>query len=278
MNALIVAYKPAYKVSNHFLSQIKREFNEKKAGFSGILDPFARGTLIVGLGNYTKLLPFLNIDSKVYRATLWLGAESKSLDIESNITLDSNILDSSLHKSLEELESTLLSFKGKIPFTPPIFSAKKINGVRSYELARSGKEIQLKEEIMQIFNIKLLNYSYPFIHFEVEVKKGAYIRSLGELIAKKLGFKSGILSSLERISEGKYKAESNKFLKLDPYKTLEIEELILDSSFKDKFFNGLKIKINKKDGIYKVKFDTFFSIIRIDSNRVSYLLNRIDIC
>ena len=80
MNRLFVAYKPKGMVSNHFLSRLKRKYSDKKAGFSGTLDPFAQGVLIVAFGQFTKLFRFLKKAPKRYRATLWLGAYSPTLD------------------------------------------------------------------------------------------------------------------------------------------------------------------------------------------------------
>ena len=82
MNRLFVAYKPSGIGSNLFLSKLKRKYNNKKAGFTGTLDPFAKGVLIIGMGSHTKLFRFLDKTPKTYRATLWLGAQSESLDTE----------------------------------------------------------------------------------------------------------------------------------------------------------------------------------------------------
>jgi len=82
MNRLFVSYKPAGIGSNLFLSKLKRKYNNKKCGFSGTLDPFAKGVLLIGFGTHTKLFRFLDKSPKTYRATLWLGAKSDSLDTE----------------------------------------------------------------------------------------------------------------------------------------------------------------------------------------------------
>ncbi|MBR2917492.1 MAG: tRNA pseudouridine(55) synthase TruB, partial [Campylobacter sp.] len=140
MNRLFVAYKPKGVVSNHFLSQLKRKYGVKKAGFSGILDPFASGCLIVAFGAYTRLFNYLNIEPKIYRATLWLGASSISGDNE-YITQVQNICALDESKIKDELNK----LQGKINYTPPKFSAKKIDGKRAYELARAGSEFELKE-------------------------------------------------------------------------------------------------------------------------------------
>ena len=80
MNKIFVAFKPAEMSSNAFLGQIKKRYKNKKAGYSGTLDPFAKGVLIVAFGQYTKLFRFLKKTPKTYQATLWLGVKSLSLD------------------------------------------------------------------------------------------------------------------------------------------------------------------------------------------------------
>ena len=90
MNRLFVIKKPIFISSNFYLRKIKRKYNTKKAGFSGTLDPFATGCLIVAFGQYTKLFQFLKKTPKTYRTTIWLGATSTSLDIE-NIVIPSDI-------------------------------------------------------------------------------------------------------------------------------------------------------------------------------------------
>ena len=97
MNAIFVANKPAGMSSNHFLGRLKRKYGVKKAGFSGTLDPFASGCLIVAFGSYTKFFRFLDKSPKVYEATIWLGASSPSMDNE-NITKISNVKELNLEK------------------------------------------------------------------------------------------------------------------------------------------------------------------------------------
>ena len=270
-NAIFTAYKPPFISSNAFLTSLKKKYNIKKAGFSGTLDPFARGCLIIAFGQCTKLLEFINTEPKIYNATLWLGAKSKSLDIENitSIAQTKEIPESKIYEVLKSLQ-------GEISYTPPIFSAKKINGKRAYELARAGKDIDLKLQIMQVFSLTLLNYNHPFLHFQAQVSKGAYIRSLAEIIANKLG-SFGTLSSLERVSEGGLKSNPKQEIFLDGFEILPFSELVLDSSYAKLFYNGAEFELkNAKNGIYKVKFDDFFSIIEVQNGRVRYLLNRMD--
>ena len=109
MNRLFVAYKPSGIGSNLFLSKLKRKYGEKKAGFTGTLDPFAKGVLIIGMGSHTKLFRFLDKTPKTYRATLWLGAQSESLDTEL-ITKVNTLKEHSYSK----VEETVKSLEGTL--------------------------------------------------------------------------------------------------------------------------------------------------------------------
>lgn len=273
MNALFVANKPIGISSNHFLSRIKRKYGVKKAGFSGTLDPFASGSLVVALGNYTRLFNYINKTPKIYEATMWMGAKSPSGDNE-NIS-EVKILKPFAPSTIELIKNSLL---GKISYIPPKFSAKNINGTRAYKLARAGVEFELKEQEMEIFSCEILSYSHPFLTFKISVTEGSYIRSYAQLFAKKLGV-AATLSSLKRVSEGKFKFENEKFLNPLDFIDLPSNEYLGDI---------LDIKLGKKleasnfknsqDGVYLMKFDNFFSIIEIKDQTVSYRLNKVAIC
>jgi tRNA pseudouridine55 synthase len=271
-NLLFVANKPMFISSNKFLSQLKKKYNEKKMGFSGTLDPFACGVLVIASGQYTKLFRFLKKSPKVYLSTLFLGASSPSLDIE-NITSIKEIKPF----DKKEIEKVLKSFIGKQKQIPPKYSAKKIDGKRAYELAREDKEVKLKEIEVEIFDIKLINYSHPFVTFEAKVSEGTFIRTLGEDIAKKLNT-TGTLTYLERIKEGQFEYECEK--KLNPINFLKIPQNYFLGDNK-KLRLGQKLDINefkiKEDGEYFVVYDDFFCIIEIKDKKVGYILNKISL-
>ncbi|HIP41129.1 MAG TPA: tRNA pseudouridine(55) synthase TruB, partial [Campylobacterales bacterium] len=192
MNRLFVVNKPIFRSSNGYMRYVKRKYNTKKVGFSGTLDPFATGCLIVATGQYPKLFQYLKKTPKAYTATLWLGANSQSLDIE-NVDSIKEVAEVTINKIYQALES----LKGELTYYPPKFSAKKINGKRAYQLAREGKEVELKQITSIIYELHLIHYNHPFIHFEATVSEGTYIRSLGAIIADKLGV-DATLSSLRR--------------------------------------------------------------------------------
>lgn len=274
MNRLFVAYKPTWMGSNRFLSQLKRKYGEKKAGFSGTLDPFAKGVLLIGLGSHTKLFRFLDKTPKSYRATLWLGAHSDSLDIE---MVDS--VEETKSFSLEQVQKALQELEGEKIYEPPIFSAKKIDGQRAYDLARAGKEVTLNKITSTIYETKLISYCHPFITFEATVSEGTYIRSLGLLLAKGLGLEFGSLSSLERLCEGQFFYNEEK--PLDIKKSLNIPQNFYHGDIQNILFGKpLHVKDFKiqSDGTYWVDNNDTITIINISKDQVNYELNKVEVC
>ena len=270
MNRLFVVNKPIFRTSNGYMGYVKRKYGTKKVGFSGTLDPFATGCLIVATGQYTKLFQYLNKTPKSYKATLWLGANSPSLDIEK---IDS-IKEISAF-SEQQIEEVLKSLQGELTYYPPKFCAKKINGKRAYELAREGLEVELKTITSTIYDIKLLNYNHPFVHFEATVSEGTYIRSLGALVADKLGV-DGTLSSLHRIHEGQFYYDNEKAL--NPFTHLALPSNVYTGE-EEYIELGKKLSVDyfeiKEDGVYLIETSNFFSIIEIQAEEVTYRFNRI---
>ena len=276
MNRLFVAFKPAGVSSNYFLRSLKRKYKIKKAGYSGTLDPFANGCLIVAFGQYSKLFRFLKKVPKKYKATLFLGAQSETLDIEkiNNIIKVEPL-------SEDVVQNVLHSLIGDLRYLPPKYSAKKINGKKAYELARQNKEFELKEIKSTIYDVKLLSYTHPYINFDISVSEGSYIRSIGAIIAEKLGT-TGVLKTLTRVNEGLFAYDNEK--SLNPVKFLRTEEnlYLLD---KLDILLGKKLKAESfkksENGEYHLIIDNFLSIIKIENNEVTYLLNRVvleDLC
>ena len=271
INKLIVVNKPMFVSSNFYLTKIKKKYKNKKAGFSGTLDPFAKGCLIVAFGQYSRLFKYLSKTPKTYKAVIWLGAQSESLDIE-------QITDVKLVNSVNEnrIIDELNMLKGDIEYTPPKFSAKKIDGKRAYELARNGEEVILKKSKMHIYDVKFISYRHPFITFETTVSEGSYIRSFAQILLEKIN-RVGTLSYLERVNEGKFYFDNEK--ELDP---LDYLDLPINKYFGtvDWLNTGKKISIDyleqKEDGKYLIITEKFFSIIEIENNEVKYLLNKVN--
>ena len=272
MNKLFVAYKPRDISSNAYLQELKKRYKAKKAGYAGTLDPFARGTLIIAFGAFTKLFRFLNKSPKVYECTMWLGVKSLSLD-------DKNIqsIEKLKELSMDKLEKVRLELLGELSFIPPSFSAKRINGKRAYEFAKRNEKLDLKACTMQIYESKILEYQHPFLRLRLSVSEGAYIRSYCELFAKKLGI-NATLKELERLKEGKFSFENEKDLDVLDYLCIR-ENFISDLS---KLENGTKLYKKdlkfKENGRYFIRASRYFSIIELDEEKVTYILNRIDLC
>ncbi|WP_201523297.1 tRNA pseudouridine(55) synthase TruB [Aliarcobacter butzleri] len=270
LNKLLVVNKPIFMSSNFYLNRIKRKYKNKKAGFSGTLDPFAKGCLIVAFGQYAKLFKYLSKTPKTYKAVIWLGVKSKSLDIEEIESI--NLIDK-LDKSHIIKELNLL--KGEIEYIPPKFSAKKIDGKRAYELARNGVEVELNKTKMMIFDTKFVLYNHPFITFEVTVSEGTYVRSFAQILLEKLN-SFGTLSYLERLNEGEFFYENEKELNPLDFIKLPVNKYLGTAEWLEK---GKKIGIEyveKKDnGKYLILTEKFFSIIEIVDNDIKYLINKV---
>lgn len=273
-NRLFVARKPMFVGSNAFLSRLKRRYGVKKAGFSGTLDPFACGVLVIAFGQYTKLFRFLKKTPKTYRATLWLGAQSPTLDIEGVTRVDP--VDP---LPLSRVEEALQGFVGDFTYTPPRFSAKKVAGRRAYDLARDGKAVELPTVTSRIHAVRLLHYRHPFVTFEADVGEGTYIRSLGEALAERLGC-AGSLSYLERLREGCFVYEEER--PLDPLACLE-PPLNRYRGDPNDLMLGRKLRAadfeRQEAGLYTVPFERFFAIIKLEkSGEAAYLLNKVKLC
>lgn len=273
INRLFVVNKPPNIGSNRYLSKIKRRYGIKKAGFSGTLDPFAQGVLIIAFGQFTKLFQFLRKAPKSYRATLWLGAESETFDIEKVSRIE--ILPSFDPIMIEE---TVNSLKGDITYLPPKYCAKKINGQKAYTLARANKEVNLNLITSHISAVKLLHYKHPFITFEITITEGGYIRSMGQIIAEKLET-FGTLSALERLHEGDFIYEGEKAL--NPLEYLNLKENFYLGDLEDLHL-GRKVPVEnfqeQQEGDYFLNLDTMLTVITINDGKVTYRLNGVKLC
>ncbi|MGB2553252.1 tRNA pseudouridine(55) synthase TruB [Campylobacter sp. MOP51] len=273
MNAIFVANKPIGVSSNRFLTRLKRKYGVKKAGFSGTLDPFASGCLLVALGSYTRFFNYINKTPKVYIATIWFGAQSESLDNE-NISEVKNVKE----LNLSDINRILSDLTGEIAYTPPKFSAKHINGTRAYKLAREGVEFKLKEQIMRVYEAQILSYMHPFLTVKLSVDEGSYIRSYAQILASKLG-EVATLSALHRQSEGGLKFENEKFL--NPLEILNLPHNEYLGDIGD-LMDGKKLSVadfkERENKIYLISFDKFLSIIEIKDQTVTYRLNKATLC
>ena len=200
--------KPIGWTSFDVVKKIRNITKLKKVGHGGTLDPFADGVLIIGVGKGTKLLTDIVNEKKSYNATLFLGEETDSLDNEGEI-----VKRKSVPKLNEDLVIKILnSFLGRYIQKPPMFSAKKVNGVRLYKLARKKIEVERDDQNCTIYDISLKGIENNVIEFAVTCSKGTYIRVLGSDIAKKIGT-VGYLTKLTRTSIGKHSLSKSLTIK-----------------------------------------------------------------
>ena len=174
-----------------------------KIGHAGTLDPLATGILLVCIGRATKRVDALQAERKEYVAELQLGATTPSGDMEHPIdhTYPTE------HITREKVEEALQSLTGEREQLPPLYSAKKVQGVRAYEFAREGVEVELKRALINIYAMELVEYDLPRIKIRVECSKGTYIRSLAFEIGEALN-SGAYLSSLRRTRSGEFCIEN----------------------------------------------------------------------
>lgn len=170
-----------------------------KIGHAGTLDPLATGILIVCIGRATKMVEALQAERKEYVAELMLGATTPSGDMEHEV----DATYPTEHITREKVEEALRSLTGERLQAPPLYSAKKVSGVRAYEFARAGEEVELKRALINIYDMELVEYDLPRIKIRVECSKGTYIRSLAFEIGEAL-LSGAYLSSLRRTRSGAF--------------------------------------------------------------------------
>ena len=214
-NGLINIYKEKGFTSFDVVAVLRGIFGQRKIGHTGTLDPNAEGVLVVCLGNATKLCDMLTDKKKAYVATFMLGKRTDTLDITGEV-----LEERPFKATEEEVRKAILSFVGGYDQIPPMYSAKKVNGKKLYDMARSGAVIERKPVHVDIFNIEILDMDLPNVTIQVSCGKGTYIRSLCEDIGAKCGELS-VMTSLKRIAVNEFTVD-NAYT-LDDLKILKSE-------------------------------------------------------
>ncbi len=198
-DALFVVDKPPGPTSFDVVRSLKRVLGKAKIGHTGSLDPFASGVLILLVGRATKLSNILINADKSYFGRARLGTATDSMD-GTGAVVETEVVP---ELTREAVEAALKSFEGTWYQTPPMFSAKKVKGVRLYELARQQISIRREPIPVKIYSTRLVSFEAPFIEFEVHCSKGTYIRSLADELGRRLGT-VGHLEGLRRLSCGEF--------------------------------------------------------------------------
>ena len=187
INGILLIDKKKGITSYDVIRNIKKDYPKgTKIGHTGTLDPFATGLLIIMIGRQaTKLMDRFHNFKKRYIVEAQFGFETDTQDITGKVVSKT---DDGIVPTKEDIEKTInKKFLGKIKQIPPKYSAKKIKGKKAYELAREGKEFELKPREIEIFEFKILDYNYPNIKYEILCSTGTYIRTLVHDLAKVSG-------------------------------------------------------------------------------------------
>jgi tRNA pseudouridine55 synthase len=203
MNGLVLIDKPSGCTSHDVVARWRKLAKTKRAGHLGTLDPMATGLLILVTGNATRLAQFFNNDEKTYEASLEFGAVSDTYDAEGEVVLTG----AALPPDLETVEAALAAFRGHVMQTPPPVSAKKINGVPAYKLARQHIEVDLKPVAVHIKDLTVHRFTGNRLDMRVVSSTGTYIRSIAHDLGRALGC-GAILTALRRTRVGDYSVDS----------------------------------------------------------------------
>lgn len=195
----------SFDVVNKIRWHLKKKLNVKKikVGHAGTLDPLATGLLIVCTGKHTKLIESIMPGLKTYTGTFLIGKTTPSYDLETEFDKDFP----TEHITQDLLESARQQLIGKIDQTPPVFSAKQIDGKRAYDFARAGKEVKLNPVSIEIHEFTIDAKSFPEVHFKITCSKGTYIRSMANDFGKLL-CSGATLIALRRTNSGNFSVEN----------------------------------------------------------------------
>lgn len=214
LEGILLVDKPAGITSHDVVDRLRRKLQMKKIGHAGTLDPNATGLLIMLIGKATKVSQYLMSLDKEYAGEIKLGEETTTYDSEGEVTLIGTV---SEELTPERLQAYLDEFRGDQYQLPPMFSAKKVDGVPLYKMARKGKEVEREPRFIHVERFQLESFESPFLRFHVACSKGTYVRSLAHDLGQKIGC-GAHLSALSRTATDHFR--------LDDAATLEaIEEM-----------------------------------------------------
>lgn len=218
MNGLLILDKPSGITSHDVVAIVRRATGEKSIGHLGTLDPMATGVLPLLVGKYTRLAQFFGQANKHYTGHIRFGFATDSFDADGIPAAEAR----PLIQSLEQLRVLGRKFQGEMDQLPPIFSAKKINGVAAHKLARAGAEVAVKPARIIIHNFELTSLEGDTATFAMSVSAGGYVRSVAHELGQ-LAQCGAHLSSLRRTCAGSFTLE--QAITIDQLKSLSVVEL-----------------------------------------------------
>lgn len=270
MDGIILINKEKKYTSHDVVAKVKKIL-KVKVGHTGTLDPNATGILPLLLGNATKISKYLINHNKEYIAELKLGVKTDTADGEGQVIAEKQVnLEGIFENINESIQQILNSFVGKTLQKPPMYSAIKVNGKKLYEYARKNEKVEVKSRQIEIYKMELikLDLKENIIKFKVRCSKGTYIRTLCEDIAEKLNT-YGYMKELQRTEVGDFKIENAITIG-------ELEELVNENKLKDKINEETLNIVNSKDRKYFIKIEELFmdkNIINLDEDLLNKFLN-----
>ena len=218
LDGALLVDKPVGPTSHDVVDAIRRQFNIKKVGHCGSLDPNATGLLIIVLGRGTKLSEKLMSDDKVYEGTIKFGETTDSYDADGELVASLPVPP----LSLEQLNEGAAGFVGDQMQTPPMVSAVKKGGVPLYKLARKGLEVEREARLIHVYSFQFSAYQEPIGQFRLACTKGTYVRSIAHELGQKVGC-GAHLATLRRTVSGKFEVAGA--IRLEEVLKLSVREL-----------------------------------------------------
>lgn len=201
IQGILLVNKEKGSTSFNLIRILRKRLAIKKIGHAGTLDPLATGVMVLLIGrNYTRLSDQFLCKDKEYEAEICLGKSTDTFDAEGKLTFTSAHI-----PQLDEVHNALTLFQGEIEQIPPMFSAKKVQGKKLYELARKGQEVE-RHPVKVHVQTQFVQYKYPFLCLRIACSKGTYIRSISHDLGKILGC-GAHLTNLRRTRSGQFTLE-----------------------------------------------------------------------
>lgn len=252
MNGVLNIFKPKGMSSFDAVRIVKKVAGTGKVGHTGTLDPEATGVLPICIGKATKIIDYIMNSEKVYEVTLKLGIRTTTYDLEGEVLEEKDCN----HLTDVEILQAVNSFIGEYSQVPPMYSALKQNGVRLYELARKGIEVEREGRLITIYNIEDIKINNPYISMKVSCSKGTYIRSLCYDIGENLGVfatmtelnraKTSVFSQEESININDLTKENINEYILSMEEALEkYDKIIVRGKYVNLLINGVRVGDNR---------------------------------
>ena len=224
VEGILLVDKPSGITSHDIVDRLRRKLKMKKIGHAGTLDPLATGLMIMLIGKATKVSQFLISLDKAYEGTFELGVETDSQDSDGEIVERKELP----HDLCEDMiRSEMKQFLGDQYQTPPMFSAKKIDGVPLYKMARKGKTVNREPRVIRVNELTLRKWSSPKGEFYMDCSKGTYVRTVFHDLGQKLGY-GGHLTSLRRTKINDFSIEGVSTLEeIEQMGTGEFQSLLI---------------------------------------------------